>query len=171
MQYLSSGTFVLLALASAVVLGVGVWRLPIARRGIIRWMLLAFTLLALLAAAWVAYSPEPDDATDDALPVQVGSPPPTLLMLYSHFCAECVAALPTTQDTVASLIAQGTPLDFVALDIGTEAGQAVRARYGFDPPQTYILFDAQGTERLRTAHPPNAQQIHEALRPGDQDGF
>lgn len=85
---------------------------------------------------------------------------PTFIMLYSHFCLGCIAALPQVRQLEDDLPAD---LDLLFIDIHTEVGTLTRERMAFEYSPTYILFDANGTEVLRTQTTPDADTILSAL--------
>jgi thiol-disulfide isomerase/thioredoxin len=146
---------------------VGVWRTRTPNRLIV-WMV-ALLGVGLLILVGVFTLPQ-DDAPAAVNPADevialIDNGQPTILMMYSHFCADCVAALPGIGALVSEVRAGGQPLDVLTLDIDTRSGQAVRNQLEFSPPMVIILFDADGAEVLRDDDLPTIDTVRDALTP------
>lgn len=74
---------------------------------------------------------------------------PTFVMLYSHFCLNCIRALPAVRQIDDQLMAEGVEIDELLLDIHSDVGREARDLFAFEYTPTYILYDGQGSELLR----------------------
>ncbi|MFW5748728.1 MAG: hypothetical protein ACOCYT_03860 [Chloroflexota bacterium] len=160
---LETGRLLLFGLGGGVMLSVGMWRLRRPSRLKLRAAALLAYGLGLVAVIVVVSASAPQTGNADVLEATLNNGRPTLIMLYSHFCAECVASLPGTRALDDELNTAGAALDVVLLDINTHLGRSARGMVGFNPPMTYVLYDAAGQEVLRTNRLPTAEAIRAVL--------
>ena len=66
---------------------------------------------------------------------------PTLIQLYSRYCAGCLAVNPTVEKLAAEA---GERLQLIRLDIDDEPGKLLLKEYGVTFTPTFIYFDKDG---------------------------
>ncbi|MDX1992810.1 MAG: hypothetical protein SF029_10485 [bacterium] len=94
---------------------------------------------------------------------------PTFVMLYSHFCLNCIRALPAVRELDDQLTGQGVEIDELLLDIHSEVGRAARERFSFRYTPTYLLFDGAGNELLRSNQLFTLDEMRVALREAENE--
>jgi thiol-disulfide isomerase/thioredoxin len=102
---------------------------------------------AVLAAGWVVWrlrttspTPEVDSLRAFQDRLRNGSRP-TLIQLYSRYCAGCLAVKPTVDRLEAEA---GDRLQLLRLDIDEEPGKLLLKEYGVTFTPTFIYFDKNG---------------------------
>ena len=71
---------------------------------------------------------------------------PFLIEFYSDFWIACLASKPAVDRLESQLTDK---LIFIRLDIGSRFGKEIRKRYNGGAVPTFVIFDSDGTERLR----------------------
>ncbi len=74
-----------------------------------------------------------------------------------------MAALPAVRGLQEELAASG--IDGLLINIHDETGQAVLSRFDFQFSPTFLVFDSEGEEVLRSNTPPSLAGIQAALAP------
>lgn len=132
--------------------------LIVLRRYTASWPVSLGTVLALAVLLLTGYfllRPGAGDAQNsaDALTMIESSGRPTVLEFFSNFCAGCLAIRPVV-DRLAAEIAD--EFNVLRVDIHTEPGLTLRARYRFSYTPEFIVFDRRGREVWRAHVPPDA---------------
>jgi thiol-disulfide isomerase/thioredoxin len=153
---------IVLALVGGLVLIGMMWRLRRPGQMVARVGMLAVYAVVVAALILSLSFPESNAEVENIATIETAlvNGKPTFMMLYSHFCLGCIAALPQVRQLEDDLPAD---LDLLFIDIHTEVGTLTRERMAFEYSPTYILFDANGTEVLRTQITPDADTILSAL--------
>jgi thiol-disulfide isomerase/thioredoxin len=129
----------------------------------IRYGLMLLVVAGGMTIFWMQSVDRSSSGEADQLSGIIQNDRPTLVMLYSHFCVECVALLPALDDLQAQVDSAELSLDVVTIDIDTPAGRATREAYIFSPPLTFILFDADGVEQSRPVSLPSLDDLRVML--------
>lgn len=164
MSIFNQYSFLFVAIAGALVLGVVIWRFPLKRTTrLLTLVAYGVTVLALIIAIQF---PTSNDEVDSYAQVEtvIDNGRPTLVMLYSHFCVGCIASLPVVrqlEDQLESV--NGQDIDMLFIDIHTEMGKVTREQLGFQYTPTYILYDDNGVEVLRTNSTPTLARLRAEL--------
>lgn len=118
-----------------------------------------FVLAGLLLAGYFLLRPGASDAQNaaEAFDLIESSGKPTVLEFFSNFCAGCLAVRPVV-DRLAAEIAD--EFNVLRVDIHTEPGLTLRARYGFSYTPEFIVFDRTGREVWRAHVPPDASALN-----------
>ncbi|MGQ9887576.1 MAG: TlpA family protein disulfide reductase [Aggregatilineales bacterium] len=119
----------------------------------------ALTLAALLLAGYFLLRPGASDAENagDAFALIESSGKPTVLEFFSNFCAGCLAVRPVV-DRLAAEIAD--EFNVLRVDIHTEPGLTLRARYRFSYTPEFVVFDRTGREVWRAHVPPDEAALN-----------
>lgn len=163
---LDNNILMIFGLGGAMLLGAGMWRLRLPERKTIRAMLLASYATAFLVLLFItnsSLSSAGDNVESSSVESVFNNGKPTFVMLYSHFCADCVAVIPAMNEYRDSLADAGYDLDVMMLDIGTERGAIARRQLGFDPPMEFVLLDGDGNPITRFERLPQLADLTDAL--------
>ncbi len=122
----------------ALVLGIG-FSIARRKRNKVRAGLITGGIVLALVAAWFAVRPTAQMPA--ANPGQ-----PVLLELQSPYCVACIVAKPSVdrleQELQGKLVVQ-------RVNIQSDSGKSLAARYGVEATPTFIFLDAAGKERWR----------------------
>jgi thiol-disulfide isomerase/thioredoxin len=87
------------------------------------------------------------DATDSEQALRtIGNGRPTLVQFYSNYCGGCLTLSPL-MDSLTERISGD--YNILRVDIHTESGRILRARYGFSFTPEFVLFAPNGQETWR----------------------
>ena len=148
--FLNQYSFVLIAAGVGLVLALILWR-TLRPRPIIRGVVIGVYVVVVIGVLVISRFPRSTSQPDNVAAVEtmLVDGRPTFVMLYSHFCLGCIAALPSVRELVNTLEAQNVDIDELLLDIHSDLGREARDRFEFEFTPTYTLYDGTGNELLR----------------------
>lgn len=164
-QAINQYSFVLFAIVGAVLLAAAMWRWHRPARPLLRAATLGIYGVGMVGVMIGAQFPQSSTDVNSYAEVQrvINNDQPTFVMLYSHFCVNCIAQLPAARALTDDFAARGQALDLIILDVHSPLGRAVRDPLGFEFTPTYIVYTAGGEEVLRGNTLPSLEQILSAV--------
>ncbi len=163
MQFFNQFSFLIFSAVGGVVLALLLWRWqrpPLLLRGA---LMAAYAVGIVLVALLVRY---PVGTVDSAEQVEatLNNGNPSLVMLYSNYCVGCMVALPGVRALQNDLA--DTPINFILLNIHERPGSSLLERFRFEISPTFLLFDRNGQEVLRSSSLPDAAAVRALVQPG-----
>ena len=164
MSLFNQYSLIIFGISGGLILGGLMWRFHRPTRLTFRIATLAVYGVVVLTIGFLQF-PTSNNTVDTYEQIEsvINDGEPTFVMMYSHFCVGCIAALPAARQLDDQLAEQGQILDLLFLDIHSDLGKIARENLGFRFTPTYILYDATGHEIYRSNSIPSAESIADLL--------